>query len=263
MAALPCIAMGLQNATITQIGGSVVRTTHVTGVLTDLGLESVQFIFWFRDRTRGRFFQRLKRAFRLSPRHPSLQRLFLLISIWASFFVGVVLGAWGFARFDITALVAPICFLLYLIVLDFLRPIATLHHVQPGRGDQELKSCGIDPTTLPPGVAVYRIKGTGSHRVRPPDLGRISEKADRKLRVVVLMFSHHIELDDNSIEGLMNTVSTLRSRRCETVLCTVDPPLLLQLKESPLAGELGEANICSDGQFAVARAIELAKRAFA
>jgi hypothetical protein len=156
--------------------------------------------------------------------------------------------------------VAPICFLLFLIILDFLRPIATLHHVQPGIGDLELKSCGIDPATLPPTVAVYRIKGTERHRVRPPDLGRILEKADRKLRVVVLMFSHYIELDDNSIEGLMNTVSTLRSRRCETVLCTVDASLLSQLRGSLLASELGDANICSDGKYAAARAIELVKR---
>src|SRR5262249_48525411 len=71
LAGMPAFAMGLQNATITQIAGAVVRTTHVTGVLTDLGIESVQFLFWFRDRTRGRIPERLRRAFFLSSRHPS------------------------------------------------------------------------------------------------------------------------------------------------------------------------------------------------
>ena len=47
-------AMGLQNATITNVSGAVVRTTHVTGVITDLGLEGTQFLIWCRDRVRGR-----------------------------------------------------------------------------------------------------------------------------------------------------------------------------------------------------------------
>src|SRR5687768_15151122 len=37
------MAMGLQNATITRVSGNVVRTTHLTGVITDLGLEGVQY----------------------------------------------------------------------------------------------------------------------------------------------------------------------------------------------------------------------------
>ena len=42
---LPAFAMGLQNATITRISGGVVRTTHVTGVITDLGLELARIVF--------------------------------------------------------------------------------------------------------------------------------------------------------------------------------------------------------------------------
>ncbi len=36
--------MGLQNATITKISGAVIRTTHLTGVTTDLGIETVQYL---------------------------------------------------------------------------------------------------------------------------------------------------------------------------------------------------------------------------
>ena len=32
-------AMGLQNAMVSMISGSVVRTTHLTGIFTDLGIE--------------------------------------------------------------------------------------------------------------------------------------------------------------------------------------------------------------------------------
>src|SRR5687767_9770473 len=35
MANLAAFAMGLQNATITEISGAVIRTTHLTGVITD------------------------------------------------------------------------------------------------------------------------------------------------------------------------------------------------------------------------------------
>ncbi|MGA1225179.1 MAG: YoaK family protein, partial [Phycisphaerales bacterium] len=36
------LAMGVQNATITRISSGVVRTTHLTGIVTDLGHESAQ-----------------------------------------------------------------------------------------------------------------------------------------------------------------------------------------------------------------------------
>lgn len=36
---LLCFIMGLQNALITKISGAVIRTTHVTGLVTDIGIE--------------------------------------------------------------------------------------------------------------------------------------------------------------------------------------------------------------------------------
>ena len=38
-------AMGLQNAMVTMISGSVVRTTHLTGMFTDLGIELSSFFY--------------------------------------------------------------------------------------------------------------------------------------------------------------------------------------------------------------------------
>ncbi len=39
-------AMGLQNATITRVSRAVVRTTHVTGIVTDMGIEAGAFLTW-------------------------------------------------------------------------------------------------------------------------------------------------------------------------------------------------------------------------
>lgn len=39
------LAMGLQNALVTKISGSVVRTTHLTGLFTDMGIELSQMNF--------------------------------------------------------------------------------------------------------------------------------------------------------------------------------------------------------------------------
>src|SRR5690606_6136920 len=38
-------AMGLQNAFVTKISNAVVRTTHLTGLFTDLGIELSQLFF--------------------------------------------------------------------------------------------------------------------------------------------------------------------------------------------------------------------------
>ena len=37
--AVLCFAMGLQNAIITKISNAQIRTTHVTGMITDIGIE--------------------------------------------------------------------------------------------------------------------------------------------------------------------------------------------------------------------------------
>ena len=39
-------AMGLQNSLVTKISNSIVRTTHLTGLFTDLGIELSQLFFY-------------------------------------------------------------------------------------------------------------------------------------------------------------------------------------------------------------------------
>src|SRR5215831_13661683 len=57
LVALPSLAMGLQNATLTHFGPLTVRTTHVTGTLSNLADELAQYLVWLKEHTgsAGRF----------------------------------------------------------------------------------------------------------------------------------------------------------------------------------------------------------------
>lgn len=43
--------MGLQNAIMTKISRAEIRTTHMTGVITDLGVELGRLLYWNREKT--------------------------------------------------------------------------------------------------------------------------------------------------------------------------------------------------------------------
>ena len=45
---LLCFIMGLQNAIVTKISQAEIRTTHMTGVITDLGIELGKLLYWNR-----------------------------------------------------------------------------------------------------------------------------------------------------------------------------------------------------------------------
>lgn len=87
-APLLCFIMGLQNATITKISGARVRTTHVTGMVTDIGIELGKLAYMPRDRVAG-----------LPPVVANLPRLNIHVRMVAMFFVGGILGALGFGHF--------------------------------------------------------------------------------------------------------------------------------------------------------------------
>lgn len=80
---LLCFIMGLQNATVTKISGARMRTTHVTGMVTDIGIELGKLFYWNRDKSAPRV---------LADR----AKLRLLASLLFSFFTGGVTGAIGF-----------------------------------------------------------------------------------------------------------------------------------------------------------------------
>lgn len=92
---LASAACGLQNALVTTYSGAVVRTTHVTGIFTDLGI-------MLGAKLRGEPFDKRKAS------------LFLIII--GGFILGGTAGAYSFNHYDFKALFIPagICFLLAL-----------------------------------------------------------------------------------------------------------------------------------------------------
>ena len=117
---LSAFAMGLQNATITRISGAVVRTTHLTGVITDLGLELVLACNWWKaSATPGN-----SRSLDQIPSQHNVQRVVLLASILASFMFGVTAGTVLFEKIGPAALLAPILFLSFIVLRDFFKPVA-------------------------------------------------------------------------------------------------------------------------------------------
>lgn len=79
---LLCFVMGLQNAVITKISGAVIRTTHITGIATDLGIDMGRWVF--RKGATGTAFA------------PRPQRMPMLAILLIAFFVGGLAGAIGF-----------------------------------------------------------------------------------------------------------------------------------------------------------------------
>lgn len=101
MAALLCAAMGLQNSLVTRLSGAVVRTTHLTGVVTDLAVETVRWYRWYHFR-----FVVGQRASQ-PPRQPPDGRIAMLITITLSFIVGAAIGAVLTARASRWAMCLP------------------------------------------------------------------------------------------------------------------------------------------------------------
>lgn len=78
-------SMGLQNAVITKVSHHEIRTTHVTGMVTDIGIELGKLVYW--NRTTGRV-----------PVLAERRRLTLLCGLVTLFFTGGVLSAVSFSH---------------------------------------------------------------------------------------------------------------------------------------------------------------------
>ena len=83
---LLCYVMGLQNAIITKISKAEIRTTHMTGIVTDIGIEIGKLFYWnVSESGPGITAVRADRS-----------RLRLLASLLGMFFIGGLAGALGF-----------------------------------------------------------------------------------------------------------------------------------------------------------------------
>ncbi len=100
---LLCFIMGLQNAVITKISQADVRTTHLTGMVTDIGIEIGKLIYWNRSIDSALPAVRANRT-----------RLRVLGALVAFFCFGAIMGAWGFKHLGYIATV-PLALLLVLV----------------------------------------------------------------------------------------------------------------------------------------------------
>lgn len=107
---LLCYIMGLQNAIVTKISNSEIRTTHVTGLVTDLGIELGKLMYWNRLHVPGS-------AHFVAANRDKLKIHGLILS---SFFTGCVTGAFGFKTFGFIAIVPLAIALLMLAITPIL-----------------------------------------------------------------------------------------------------------------------------------------------
>ena len=97
--------MGLQNATVTKMSSSQIRTTHMTGVVTDLGIELGKMLYWNRS---SRPPEQQVRA--------NHQRLRLFAGLLGMFLVGGIAGAAGF-KYVGFVFVVPLALVLFALAL--------------------------------------------------------------------------------------------------------------------------------------------------
>ena len=96
-------AMGLQNSLVTTISNATVRTTHLTGLFTDLGIELSQLFFYKQKEQKEKLYSSIK----------------LRLSIISFFFLGGLLGGVLYSTIKLYVLIlAASCLLIGLIYDD-------------------------------------------------------------------------------------------------------------------------------------------------
>ncbi|MDC8784305.1 YoaK family protein [Roseateles koreensis] len=100
---LLCFMMGLQNAVITKVSRAEIRTTHVTGLVTDIGIELGKLLYWNRLQVDPALHVFADRA-----------RLRVLLLLVLAFLAGGLVGALGFQRLGY-AMTLPLSLILVLL----------------------------------------------------------------------------------------------------------------------------------------------------
>ncbi|HUH19578.1 YoaK family protein [Albibacterium sp.] len=98
-------AMGVQNSLVTQVSKSIVRTTHLTGLFTDLGIELAQLIFYRAPSE----IKKLK------------QSIYLRAAIILFFFIGCIAGGFLFKYYELKTLLVASSFLILTLFYDLIR----------------------------------------------------------------------------------------------------------------------------------------------
>ncbi len=95
-------AMGLQNSLVTKISNATVRTTHLTGLFTDLGIELSQLFFYKAAEKKQKLFSSIK----------------LRMTIISFFFIGGVVGGICYTKIQLKVLVIASVALIVGLIYD-------------------------------------------------------------------------------------------------------------------------------------------------
>ena len=98
-------AMGLQNSLVTRISNAIVRTTHLTGLFTDLGIELSQLFFYKEPRRRSKLISTIR----------------LRLRIIAYFFLGGLMGGVFYPYLGLYVLLAPATMLVIGLFYDTIK----------------------------------------------------------------------------------------------------------------------------------------------
>lgn len=102
LAMLLLFSMGMQNALVTQVSNSIVRTTHLTGLFTDMGIEMSQYIFYKGKEDR----KHLRRS------------VFLRMLIVIGFTLGGIIAGYMYSTYQMKTLFVSIIILVLILALD-------------------------------------------------------------------------------------------------------------------------------------------------
>lgn len=98
-------AMGLQNSLVTRISNATVRTTHLTGLFTDLGIELSQLFFYHDLHSRQRLFTSIK----------------LRLTIISFFFAGGIVGGVFYSEIGLHVLFFGVFTLVWGLIYDSIK----------------------------------------------------------------------------------------------------------------------------------------------
>jgi uncharacterized membrane protein YoaK (UPF0700 family) len=98
-------AMGMQNSLVTTISNATVRTTHLTGLFTDLGIELSQLFFYTKNEQKVKLYSSIK----------------LRLTIISFFFLGGLLGGIFYTTLKLYILAIAGILLIIGIISDYLK----------------------------------------------------------------------------------------------------------------------------------------------
>ena len=104
MACILLFSMGIQNSLVTQISNSTVRTTHLTGLFTDLGIELSQLFFYKKKEQKEKLTKSIE----------------LRLAIIVCFFLGCVIGGFLYSTILLGTLILASGLLAIALIYDIL-----------------------------------------------------------------------------------------------------------------------------------------------